>query len=306
MWWLQLSLDGLLQAGPYALVGLGLTLSFGVLRRINLAFGAGAMSGAYVGSWLYSMWDGPVGLVFAVVVLVTSAVGWYVQRLCFHDAIATSSASERGHFNGAELNNREVVALVATFAVWMQLEQISVNWMPSHLHPFPDWSSHHEWSWGPLGVRPDRLWVCVGDVLLVLGLQRWIQWSPTGLALRATVSHTLAAQLSGMRVARLQAVGLILASAISGVATCAVLAMDGQVTPMFGMWMLMKGLTVAMLGGLGNLRGVLLGAVLLGCVEAHAQAWFGALGRDAACWGLLLLALLLKTRSGTQRGALHA
>ena len=74
---------------------------------------------------------------------------------------------------------------------------------------------------------------------------------------------------------------------------------------MFGMWMLMKGLAAAMIGGLGNLRGVLLGAVLLGVVEAHAQAAFGALGRDAATWGLLLAALLWRQR-GSGAGMAHA
>ena len=51
----QRTLDGLLEAGPYALVALGLTLGFGTLRRVNLAYGAGAMLGAYVGAWLYAL-----------------------------------------------------------------------------------------------------------------------------------------------------------------------------------------------------------------------------------------------------------
>jgi branched-subunit amino acid ABC-type transport system permease component len=77
---------------------------------------------------------------------------------------------------------------------------------------------------------------------------------------------------------------------------------------MFGMWMLMKGLAVAVLGGLGHLRGVLLGAALLGVTEAHAQALFGALGRDASAWALLLLALLWRSRRShfSLAGGLHA
>ena len=66
---------------------------------------------------------------------------------------------------------------------------------------------------------------------------------------------------------------------------------------MFGMWVLLKGLTCALLGGLGSVRGVLGGAVLLGITEAHAQSLWGPIGRDAATWGLLLLALLFQTQS---------
>jgi branched-subunit amino acid ABC-type transport system permease component len=66
---------------------------------------------------------------------------------------------------------------------------------------------------------------------------------------------------------------------------------------MFGMWVLLKGLTCALLGGLGSVRGVLGGAVLLGITEAHAQSLWGPIGRDAATWALLLLALLFQTQS---------
>ena len=119
---------------------------------------------------------------------------------------------------------------------------------------------------------------------------------------------TVLAHLSGMRVPRLQRLGFVIACGLSGLAACAVLALEGQVTPMFGMWMLMKGLAAAMIGGLGSVRGVLLGAALLGVAESHAQAAFGAIGRDAATWGLLLLALLLRTRQAAPEpsGGLHA
>ena len=79
---------------------------------------------------------------------------------------------------------------------------------------------------------------------------------------------------------------------ILGDAQANVLAIEGQVTPMLGMWMLTKGLVAAMLGGLGSVRGVLLGGWLLGIVEAHAQAAFGAVGREFATYALLFLVLV--------------
>ena len=101
-----------------------------------------------------------------------------------------------------------------------------------------------------------------------------------------------AARLAGLEVARWQRLAFLCSCALAGLAACAVLALDGQVTPMFGMWMLVKGLVAAMLGGLGSVRGVLLGAGVLGVVEAHAQALLGALGRDATAWALLLGVML--------------
>ncbi len=308
---LQRTLDGLLEAGPYALVGLGLTLAFGILRRVNLAYGAGAMLGAYAGSWLHVRLDWPAWAVLPAVVAVTALAGLYVQWLCFGHTDRTDltiGSAQRASAPVSGADAREVVALAASFAVWMQLEQLCVNLLPRHLNPFPDFASTREWMLGPLGVRPDRLLMSLSAIALVLGMSRWLQSSRSGLALRATTDHPLAAHLSGMRVPRLQRLGFVIACGLSGLAACAVLALEGQVTPMFGMWMLMKGLAAAMIGGLGSVRGVLLGAALLGVAESHAQAAFGAIGRDAATWGLLLLALLLRTRRAAPEpsGGLHA
>jgi branched-subunit amino acid ABC-type transport system permease component len=305
---LQHTLDGLLEAGPYALVGLGLTLGFGVLRRVNLAYGAGAMLGAYAGSWLHVRAGWPVWAVLPAVVALTALVGLYVQWLCFAGTDRARATPQRASAAVSGADAREVVALAASFAVWMQLEQLCVNLLPRHLNPFPDVASTREWALGPLGLRPDRLAMCLLAVALVLWLTRWMHKSRTGLALRAVADHPLAAHLSGLRVPALQRLGFVLACGLSGVAACAVLALEGQVTPMFGMWMLMKGLAAAVIGGLGQVRGVLLGAALLGVVEAHAQALLGPLGRDAATWCLLLLALLWRARTSfhAPAGGLHA
>lgn len=295
----QRTLDGLLEAGPYALVGLGLTLGFGMLRRVNLAYGAGAMLGAYTGSWLHVRMDWPIWAVLPAVIVTTALTGLYVQWLCFGETDRTSGSAQRASPAVSGADAREVVALAASFAVWMQLEQLCVNWIPQHLKRFPDVAATQEWTFGPLGLRPDRLLLSAIAIGLVLAVHHWMQHSRTGLAMRATAVHPLAADLSGMPVAKVQRWGFVLACGLSGVAACGVLALEGQVTPMFGMWMLMKGLTVAMIGGLGSVRGVLFGAICLGVLEAHAQAAWGAIGRDAAAWGLLLLALLIRQRSST-------
>ncbi len=299
---LQRTLDGLLEAGPYALVGLGLTLGFGTLKRINLAYGAGAMLAAYAGAWLHTQHAAPWPVVLATVVVGTALVGLYVEWLCFpvpRDEAQAASRLHGTHGAVAGSDAREVVALAATFALWMQLEQLAVGLLPRHLNPFPSLAATREWTLGPLGLRPDRLGLLALAVVLALALHHGLRHTRGGLAWRAVSDQRTAAHLVGLAVPRLQRVAFVATCALAGLAACAVLALEGQVTPMFGMWMLVKGLVAAMLGGLGSVRGVLVGAVVLGVVEAHAQAAFGAIGRDATAWALLLAVLVWRGRLGS-------
>ena len=135
---LQRTLEGLLEAGPYALIGLGLTISFGVLRRINLAFGATALLAAYVGSWLHVRWGVPALGVWAAVIVITVLVGFYVEWMCFDIADDRVAGMRRQSSVALGLDIREASVLAASFALWMQIEQVAVNFQPNHLHPFPD------------------------------------------------------------------------------------------------------------------------------------------------------------------------
>jgi branched-subunit amino acid ABC-type transport system permease component len=296
----QRTLDGLLDAGPYALVGLGLTLGFGTLRRVNLAYGAGAMFGAYAAAWLHARYGLPLWLLLIVVVVGTALAGLYVEWLCFaerpgaSDSGREASGAARGSGPVAGADGREVVALAASFALWMQLEQLAVTLLPRHLNPFPSLAVTGEWALGPFALRPDRLLLLGLAVLLTAAIAALLQHSRGGLAWRAVADQRLAAHLVGLAVPRLQRLAFVATCALAGLAAFAVLLLEGQVTPMFGMWILVKGLVAAMLGGLGSLPGLLAGAALLGVAEAHAQAAFGALGRDATAWALLLGALLLR------------
>ena len=301
---LQRTLDGLMDGASYALVGLGLTLTFGTLRRLNLAYGAVAMLGAYAGAWLHLRFGVPAWAVALAVVAVAAVAGLYVEWMCFAgNADDTPMARGGGPVAGADA--REVVALASSFAVWMQLEQLAVNLLPRHLNPFPSLAANAEWALGPLVLRPDRLLLALLAAALCLGLAAWLARSRSGLAWRAAADQRVAAHLAGIDVPRVQRAAFAAACALAGIGAFAVLAVDGQVTPMFGMWVLAKGLIAALLGGLGSVRGVLAGGLLLGVVEAHAQSAFGAAGRELAGWALLFIVLLAPWRRATWRPA-HA
>jgi len=296
---LQLVMDGLIDGGAYALIGLGLSLTFGQLRRLNLAYGATAMLASYLGAAIYATQRVPVWLVAVTVIAAATLIGWYVEWMCFarsgqepdHGGVSAIGAPIAG------ADGREVVALASSFAIWMQLEQLAVNLLPRHLNAFPSLAAQQDWlidsGFGELMVRTDRLLLALLAAALILGLGAWLERSRTGLSWRASADHRVAAHLVGMPVARLQTAAFAAGCALSGLAAFAVLSLDGQVTPMFGMWVLLKGLVAAMLGGLGSVRGVLWGGLLLGVIEAFAQALLGAQGREFATYALLFLILVV-------------
>lgn len=299
---LQLTVDGLLDGASYALVGLGLALTFGSLKRLNLAYGATAMLAAYLGAWLYTRHQAPVVLVALTVIASATLIGGYVERLCFAHTREEAATPRGAPLAGAD--TREVVALASSFAIWMQLEQLAVHLLPRHLNAFPSLASSSEWVWGDVLLRPDRALLALLAVALTLGLAAWLERTRTGLSWRATSDHRVAAHLVGMPVARLQTLAFALACALSGLAAFAVLSIDGQVTPMFGMWVLLKGLVAAMIGGLGSIRGVLRGGLILGVVEAYAQAAWGAQGREFATYALLFAVLVWPRNSERSEPAL--
>ena len=128
-----------------------------------------------------------------------------------------------------------------------------------------------------------------------------------GLALRAIIGNPLAAHLVGIDVRRSVLLAFAGASAVGGAAGFLVLAVDQQVTPMFGMWATLKGLIAMMIGGLGSVPGAVVGGLLLGIVETNSQWYFGPQIRDLAAYLVLFAFLVLRPRGLLgRRGVMEA
>jgi branched-subunit amino acid ABC-type transport system permease component len=131
-------------------------------------------------------------------------------------------------------------------------------------------------------------------IALSAGVQVLLYRSRFGLALRAIIDNPVAAHLVGVNVRLATLLAFAGASAIGGIAGYLVLAIDQQITPMFGMWATFKGLIAMMIGGLGSLPGAIVGGLLLGIVEAHTQWYFGPQVRDLTAYVLLFAVLVLR------------
>jgi branched-chain amino acid transport system permease protein len=282
----QNTLDGLMLGAAYALLALGFTLIFGVLRRANLAYGPAIMLGAYAATWVNLQFHPGVLVVAAVTIAGATLVGAYVERLCF------APHGRRGAGDAAA-----IASMVGSFALWMQLEELATLWLPKHLYGFPPLYDGPPLGLGPLTLRVEYLAMLGCAVAVCFGLHRLLSGTRFGLAVRAVVDQADAARLAGINVPRIFMAVFALASALGGLAGYLIVAAHGQVTPMLGMWSTLKGMIAMMLGGLGSLPGAVVGGLALGLIESHSQWLFGPQYRDLIAY-LILFVLLAVRPSG--------
>lgn len=276
---LQNSVDGLAAGASYSLLALGFTLVFGVLRRANLSYGPAIMLGAYAATWASLHFHAGLFVLFPVMLAASVLAGAYVERLAFAPHRAGSA----------------ITAMVASFALWMQFEELATLVLPGHLYAFPPLHEGGPLAVGSLTIRVEAL-VMIGVAVAACGaLWGLLYRTRFGAAVRAVIDNPVAAGLSGISVPAISIRIFALASAIGAVAGFLIVAAQEQVTPMLGMWSTLKGLLAMMLGGLGSLPGAVAGGLALGLLEAHSQWYLGPQLRDFLAY--LLLFVLLAARA---------
>ena len=284
----QNTIDGIMFGSSYALLAIGFTIVFGVLRRINLAFGASIMLGAYAGTWLHVHYQVNVLVVALTTLVCTVLAGIYVERLCFR-AIRRDAA---------------LASMVSSFVIWMQLEEAAIHLLPERTYAFPSFFITGSFELGSFLFRGEQTTMLVLAALMVGALHLLLRHTRFGLALRAVSESPRAAAYMGIDTAWVMLCAFVLVSLVGGVAGFAILATDEQITPFFGLWATFKGLIAMMLGGMGSLPGAVLGGLLLGVVEAHAQWYLGNEYKDLSAY-LLLFAMLVLRPGGILGQRIH-
>jgi branched-subunit amino acid ABC-type transport system permease component len=275
---LQSLIDGVMIGSAYALLALGFTLTFGVLRRLNLAYGTSLLVGAFAGAAVFAQWKTGGWVVAAATLAAAVAAGVYVERLCFW-------AMRKG---------AAIASMVSSFAVWMQLEELLALLFPGRTMSFPALVERSVFVLGPLQFRTEYVAMLVIAAVLVAALEWTMRATRFGLAVRAVTEHPEAARAMGVPVARIAFWAFVLASAIGGSAAYLMASAEEQVTLHSGMQLTFTGLIAMMIGGIGSLRGAVLGGVVLGVLETLAQGWLGTAAREFAAFGLLFLLLVLR------------
>ncbi|MBN9462515.1 MAG: branched-chain amino acid ABC transporter permease [Burkholderiales bacterium] len=265
----------------YALFALGFTLIFGVLGVINLAHGAVFMVGAYAAivavDWLaLPMW---AGLIAAL--LTGGLCGVLTDRLVLQ------SLRRRGA--------PHLIPMIATIGVAIILNNSVQGIFGAANLRFPQGSVPDEvLQLAGLHVTVIELGIIFLSFALMLVLIYVMRGTQFGRALRAVAESPKAAALLGIDVERMFRVTTFAAGALGGVAGVLIGLYSNAVFPLMGQSMLHKGIAVIILGGMGDIRGAMLGGLFLGFAEVLSVAYVGSTMRDAVAFGLLFLILLVR------------
>lgn len=276
---IQFVVSALSMGGYYALLALGLALLFGIMNLINFAHGELIMVGAYV-VVLTSGWGWVASLVLAV--LTTVIIALLCERLAFRPI----------------RNADPTTMLITSFALsyfLQSLAQLLFGSLPKSTSALSSLSA-------PLvigGVTMDRLsllTVVLAGILLV-ALGAFLRWTAIGIQLRAAAEDFRIARMLGVRADRVVAVGFVLSGLLAGVASILMIATGGVVGPTSGSGPILVAFIATILGGLGSLRGAVLGGLVLGALTVGLQTYLpidARYYRDAIAFGLVILLLVAR------------
>jgi branched-chain amino acid transport system permease protein len=267
--------------GVYALFALGFTLVFGVLGVINLAHGAVFMIGAYASLQAVTALQLPLAIAIIIAMLASGATGWLMDRFIF----GPLRARQAPHL--APMIATIGIAICATSAVQGFFGAENLRFPPGVLPAAA-------LELGPVRITALELEIIALALLLMLLLLWVLKRTAFGLGLRAIAESTKAAALLGVDVEALFRITALLASMLGGVAGVLIALYTNAVFPHMGQPMLHKGIAVVILGGLGDIRGALVGGFFLGFAEVFSIAYIGSTMRDAVAFGLLFAILLLR------------
>lgn len=277
----QTLISGLMVGVLYALMALGITFIYSIVKTINWAMGEFYMIGSYIQFVVVQFLLGPSLWWLALLVSTagTFLVGWLLEPILIKPMYARP------------LQRRDDYATVVTIALLLMLRSLAVALGgPNQYRPPSDLPI----MWiGPLPQEGARVMASICAVLALGAFWLVLNRTWIGLALRAVAQNRVAAQTSGVDVYRMDAMAFAIGVALAGLAG-ALLAPLFMVFPTNGAVTTVKGFEIIVIGGLGSIPGALVGGLLLGLVESLGAAFVSSPFQNVYGFLLVLLVLLFK------------
>jgi len=265
---LQQIINGLVQGSVYALVALGYTMVYGILGLINFAHGEVVMVGAMVAlasiQVLLAAALSPVLVLVLSVMLavaVCMALGYSIERIAYRPL----------------RNAPRLAPLITAIGVSIVLQNLAMIIWGREYHSFPQLLPNNSHNIGGAIITEVQIAIVLIAIVVMLCLMLLVHRTRLGRAMRAVAENPTAASLMGVNINKVISTTFMLGSALAAVAGIMVSANYGVVHYYMGFMLGLKAFTAAVLGGIGNLRGAMVGGVLLGLIESLGAGYIGPL-----------------------------
>ena len=284
---IQSAADGLLFGSTYALIGIGFTLIFGAMEKLNMSYAASSLAGAYTGLAMMSIFKVPAVIVLLASIVAAGVIGYVVYLTCFRFIPV----------------DNHLASLMASVGMLFFIDEVIIhatNASPlDHPALFDDVMIYT----GPFGFRGDLIFIFAVCMLSTVGLLLILFKSRLGLATRAVSQQGVAAQLCGMDVHRTNSTTFVIAGMLGGVGGAMIGASVGMLSPLLTIPVTVKGLIVTVIGGLGSIPGAIVAGLLVGALESVFHFLRGVNERDMYVMLLLFAFLVFRPNGIFSRGS---
>ncbi len=284
---MQQLFNGLAVGGIYALVALGYTMVYGILKLINFAHGDLFTIGAYLGFTFLASFglagalpvELAILLVFAMVAVLVALVGFVLERTAYRPLRTAPRLSAVVSALGASIFFQNAIMLIYGARFFVYPEAVRPSFV---LNLFG------------MQIPGVRILLILTCLCLMFVLYLFVNRTRTGAAMRAVAIDQGAARLMGINVNRIISIVFMIGPGLGGAAGMMVGIYYGQIDFMMGWSYGLKAFTAAILGGIGNIPGAMLGGLLLGVIEAMSAAYIAAAWKDVIAFGVLICILIIR------------
>ncbi|MCI6870686.1 MAG: branched-chain amino acid ABC transporter permease [Selenomonadales bacterium] len=274
----QQLINGVSLGSIYALIALGYTMIYGIIKLINFAHGDIYMVGAYIGFFAVTRAEMSIVPALLVSMVVTGLLGMLVERLAYKPLRHAPRIS----------------ILITAIGVSFFLEYASMYFVTPTPRTFPNVIDNIAYNIGPFVVNGQQMMIMGITLILMVILTYIVQKTKLGKAMRAASFDVETAQLMGINADRVISYTFCIGSALAAAAGVLVGVYYNSIDPLMGIMPGLKAFVAAVLGGIGILPGAVTGGIILGVIEAMVSGFLSSTFRDAAAFGILILVLLFK------------
>ncbi|MGF0111919.1 branched-chain amino acid ABC transporter permease [Streptococcus sp. SGI.013] len=275
---LQQLVNGLILGSVYALLALGYTMVYGIIKLINFAHGDLYMMGAFIGYYLINAFKMNFFVALVLTMALTALLGVVIEFLAYRPL----------------RNSTRIAALITAIGVSFLLEYGMVYFVGANTRAFPQALETVRYHLGPVTVTNVQLTILAVSIVLMLGLNFIVKQTKMGKAMRAVSVDSDAAQLMGINVNRTISFTFALGSALAGAAGCLIGLYYNAIDPLMGMTPGIKAFVAAVLGGIGIIPGAAIGGFVIGLLETFSVSIGLSSFKDAIVYAILIIILLVR------------